>query len=58
MKFTMTVSEDTLNTIVTALKIERARAIDEDNAKNITIIENALDDINKNTYVSNVRDVM
>lgn len=58
MKFTMTVSEDTLNTIITALRIERARAIDEDNAKNIVIIENALDDIDKNTYVSNIRDVM
>lgn len=58
MKFTMTISEDTLNTIITALRIERARAIDEGNNKNILIIENALDDIDKNTYVSNIRDVM
>ena len=54
MKFTMTISENTLNTIITALRIERARAIDEGNAKNIAIIENALDDIDKNTYISNV----
>ena len=57
MKFTMTVSEKTLNTIITALRLERARAIDEGNNKNISTIENALDDIDKNTYVSNVRDV-
>jgi hypothetical protein len=57
MKFTMTVSENTLNTIITALRIERARAIDDGNNKNISIIENALDDINENTYVASVRDV-
>lgn len=57
MKFTMTVSENTLNTIITALRIERARAVDNGNDKNISIIENALDEIDKNTYISNVRDV-
>lgn len=57
MKFTMTVSENTLNTIITALRIERTRANEEGNARNIAIIENALDDIDKNTYVSNVMDV-
>ena len=57
MRFTMTVSENTLNTIITALRIERARAIDENNDKNISIIENTLDDIDKNTYISNVKDV-
>lgn len=54
MKFTMTISESTLNTIITALRIERARAIEENNNKNISIIENALDEIDKNTYISNV----
>lgn len=57
MKFTMTVSENTLNTIITALRIERTRANEENNAKNIAIIENALDEIDKNTYIANVRDV-
>ena len=57
MQFTMTVSENTLNTIITALRIERTRANEENNAKNIAIIENALDEIDKNTYIANVRDV-
>lgn len=57
MRFTMTVSENTLNTIITALRIERTRANEENNAKNIAIIENALDEIDKNTYIANVRDV-
>ena len=57
MKFTMTISENTLNTILTALRLERARAIDENNSKNISIIENALDEIDKNTYISNVLDI-
>lgn len=57
MKFTMTVSEKTLNTIITALRLERTRANEEGNARNLAIIENALDDIYKNTYVSSVRDV-
>lgn len=54
MKFTMTVSDKTLNTIITALRFERARAIEEDNKNNLAFIESALDDIDKNTYVANV----
>ena len=57
MQFTMTVSEKTLNTIITALKLERMRANAEDNQHNLEFIEDALDEIDKNTYVSNVRDV-
>ena len=57
MKFTMTVSENTLNTIITALRIERTRANEENNVKNIAIIENALDEIDRNTYIANVKDV-
>lgn len=57
MKFTMTVSEKTLNTIITALRLERMRANAEDNENNLAYIEDALDDIDKNTYVSNVNDV-
>ena len=57
MKFTMTISDECLNTIITALRFERARAIDEDNKKNIAFIENALDEIDENTYVANVMDI-
>lgn len=54
MKFTMTISDKTLNTIVTALRLERARAIEEDNKNNLAFIESALDDIDEHTYVANV----
>lgn len=57
MKFTMTISDDTLNTIITALRFERARAISEDNKHNLAYIEDALDEIDENTYISNVNDV-
>lgn len=57
MKFTMTISEKTLNTIITALRLERMRAIAEDNSNNLAYIEDALDEIDKNTYISNVMDV-
>jgi hypothetical protein len=57
MKFTMTISEKTLNTIITALRLERMRANAEDNANNLAYIENALDEIDANTYISNVMDV-
>ena len=57
MKFTMTISEKTLNTIITALRLERMRANAEDNANNLAYIEDALDEIDANTYVSNVNEV-
>lgn len=57
MKFTMTISEQTLNTIITALRIERTRANEENNARNLAYIEEALDEIDKNTYIANVMDV-
>ena len=56
MKFTMTISDNTLNTIITALRFERARAIEEDNNNNLAFIEDALDDIDKNTYIASVID--
>ena len=56
MKFTMTISDKTLNTIITALRFERARAIEEDNKNNLVFIENALDDIDEHTYVASVTD--
>lgn len=52
MKFNMTISESTLNTIITALKIEEERAIKEDNKNNLAYIKNALNDIDNNTYVA------
>jgi hypothetical protein len=54
MKFTMTISEKTLNTIITALRLERMRANAEGNKNNLAFIEDALDDIDENTYVSSV----
>ena len=57
MKFTMTISDKTLNTIITALRLERARAIEEDNKNNLSFIDSALDDIDEHTYVASVMDV-
>ena len=54
MKFTMTVSEKTLNTIITALRLERMRANAEDNKNNLRYIEDALDEIDANTYIASV----
>ena len=56
MKFTMTISEQTLNTIITALRLERMRANAEDNARNLAYKEDALDEIDENTYIANVMD--
>lgn len=56
MKFTMTISEKTLNTIITALRLERMRANAEDNKNNLAFIESALDDIDNNTYIASVID--
>ena len=57
MKFTMTISEEVLNTIVTALRFEKDRAEDEGNDKNLGYINRALEAIDNNTYVANVREV-
>ena len=54
MKFTMTISEKTFNTIITALRLERMRANAEDNEHNLAYIEDALDEIDANTYISSV----
>lgn len=56
MKFTLTVSEETLNTIITALRFEQARAEDEGNENNLEYINRALETIDKNTYVASVLD--
>lgn len=57
MKFTMTVSDECLNTIITALRFERMRANEEGNEKNLAFIESAMDEIDNNTYISNVNEV-
>ncbi len=50
-EFVIHVSEETYNTILTALRYEKFRAEDEGNTKNIGYIESAIGDIAKNTYV-------
>jgi hypothetical protein len=57
MKFTLTISEEVLNTIVTALRFEKNRAEDEGNNENLGYINRALEAINDNTYVANVKEV-
>lgn len=57
MKYTMTISEKTLNTIITALRLERMRANAEDNANNLAYIEDALNEIDENTYIASVMDL-
>lgn len=52
MKFTLTVSEEALNTIITALRFEQERAEDEGNENNLGYINRALGEIDNNTYVS------
>ena len=57
MKFTLTISEEVLNTIVTALRFEKNRAEDERNNENLGYINRALEAINDNTYVANIKEV-
>lgn len=57
MKFTFTISEEDLNTIITALRFEQKRAKEEDDDVALKYINNALDAINNKTYVANVMDV-
>ena len=57
MKFALTLAEKDLNTIITSLRIEQKRAISENNTEAMAHIKSALEAINNNTYVANVRDV-
>lgn len=57
MKFTLTISEEVLNTIITALRFEQQKAQEEGNEHNLAYINNALEAIDNNTYVASVRDV-
>jgi hypothetical protein len=53
----MTVSEEVLNTIVTALRFEKDRAECDGNNEGLGYINRALEEINNNTYVANVKEV-
>ena len=57
MKFTLTISDEVLSTIITALRFEKQRAEESDNERNLKYINDALNAIDQNTYVANVRDV-
>lgn len=57
MKFTLTISDEVLNTIVTALRIEKDRAECDGNNENLGYINRALEAINNNTYVASVMEV-
>ena len=57
MKFTLTLPEKDLNTIITALRLEQKRVKDENNTEAMECIKSALEAINNNTYIANVHDV-
>ena len=56
MKFTLTLPEKDLNTIITALRLEQRRAKEENNAEAMEHIKNALETINNNTCIANAKD--
>lgn len=57
MKFNLTISEEGLNTILTALHFEQARAESEGNNENLTYINRAINEIDNNTYVANIKEM-
>ena len=57
MNFTLTLTENNLNTIITALRIEQKRVIEEGNTDAMACIKSALDSINKNTYIADIKDI-
>lgn len=57
MNFTLTISEEDFNTIITALRFEQARATAEGNDENLAYINHALKAIDDNTYVASVKEV-
>lgn len=52
MKFTITVSEEDFNTILTALRIEQDRVKAEGDDKSLEYINHAIEAIDQNTYVA------
>lgn len=57
MKVTLTIREEDLGTIVTALMIELNRVRSEGDTESEERISSAIDAIDKNTYAANVMDV-
>lgn len=57
MKFTLTLPEKDLNTIITALRIEQNRVIEEGNTDAIACIKSALEAVNNNTCIANAKDI-
>jgi hypothetical protein len=53
MKFTITVSEDDFNTIITALRFEQNRVKAEGDKESLKYINHAIEAIDQNTYVAN-----
>ena len=53
MKFALTMSEENLNTIITTLRNEQTRAIENNDDEAKTSIKHALDAINRSVYVVN-----
>jgi hypothetical protein len=53
MKFTITVSEDDFNTILTALRFEQDRVKAECDTASLEYINHAIEAIDQNTYVAN-----
>ena len=56
MKFTLTLPEKDLNTIITALRFEQKRTKEENNTEANACIKSALEAINNNTCIANVKD--
>ena len=50
-QFVIHVSEETYNTILTALRYEKIRAEDEGNTKNMRYLEDAIKDVSDNSYI-------
>ena len=52
-KFVIHVSEETYNTILTALRYERFRVVEDGEEEYVDCLDDAIDDVCKNTYVKN-----
>ena len=53
MKFTITVSEDDFNTIITALRLEQDRVKEAGDNESLEYINHAIEAIDQNTYFAN-----
>jgi hypothetical protein len=57
MKVTLTIPIDDYNNILTALYVERDRAREENNKKNLAHLERTIEAVQKNMYPANVMEV-